>query len=81
MNGTFIHILEDERAEVRLRGIQSIKMLSQHFPGFARAARDILLHMLHDDNDDVRITALEASAQILKEIKLGVNNALMLFML
>ena len=29
--------------------------------------------MLHDDNDDVRITALEASAEILKEVKLGVH--------
>ncbi|KAJ7555615.1 hypothetical protein O6H91_05G046800 [Diphasiastrum complanatum] len=62
--GAFVHGLEDEFHEVRLASIQSLANLSGHSEKLARASLEMLLDMLNDDSQLVRITTIHALIQL-----------------
>ena len=61
--------------QIRLQAINAIGALAKQNPEFGLEARDLLLHMLHDDDDRVRIGSLEVASHILKEINLRVSES------
>ena len=58
---------------MRLAAICAIRNLGNKKPKFAIECQDLLFYMLNDENDQVRIQAIESLARIDEQISLGVN--------
>lgn len=57
--GCIIHLLEDEFYEIRQCAIKAIKEFSIQNNEFKNSSKDILLYMLNDENDHVRIFSIK----------------------
>lgn len=60
-----MHLLEDEFNEVRMSAIDIIGNFGRLSESFARESRDILFYMLNDENDAVRIRAVQTMTKVL----------------
>ena len=57
--GVFFAITHDERLEIRLKAIDSLKYFSSKYPSVQDKAQEILMNMLNDEVDEVRIASLK----------------------
>jgi lysozyme family protein len=53
INGVLIYALEDEYFEIRLAALNAIYTLGKANKHFAKEVRDLLFHILNDENDQV----------------------------
>lgn len=60
--GIFFDISQDEKSEIRLKAIDALKYFSSKYPSIQDKAQDILMNMLNDEFDDVRIASFKCMA-------------------
>lgn len=60
--GVFFAISQDEKCEIRLKAIDALKYFSSKYPSIQDKAQNILMNMLNDEIDEVRIASLKCMA-------------------
>ncbi|KAL4435367.1 hypothetical protein ABPG74_022850 [Tetrahymena malaccensis] len=65
--GAIVHLLEDEFNEIRKSAIDIIQNFGQQSEQFGKESRDILFYMLNDENDSVRIKAIQGISNVLAQ--------------
>ena len=72
--GVFFAISQDEKSEIRLKAIEALKYFSSKYPSIQDKAQDILMNMLNDEIDEVRIASLKCMAVFDKTLVLDQND-------
>lgn len=62
--GCLIYLLEDEKMEIRIKTVEILKKLSRYSQNIDQEIKELLYDMLNDENDKVRIKAVNAITQI-----------------
>jgi hypothetical protein len=63
-DGALIFALEDEYAQVRLEAVRTLAKMSWCKPNFCALAIPHMMHMFHDDDYTVRLTAMKLVADL-----------------
>ena len=72
--GIFFALSQDEKYEIRLKTIDALKHFSLHCPFIQEQAQDILMNMLSDEIDEVRIASLKNMAEFKNTLVLDKNS-------
>jgi len=72
--GVFFAISQDEKYEIRLKAVEALKYFSSRYASVQDKAQNILMNMLNDEIDDVRISALKCMSAFDKTLILDRNS-------